>query len=447
MLAMKNHARENRQEMLHRLAQARIRTDSLFDLVRPDALYERPVAERHRLLFYLGHLEAFDWNLFCDRLPGLKAFAPEFDRLFAFGIDPVGDGLPTDGPADWPAVAEIRRYDQRVRTTLDATLMHGLASTDTPAEESAELLLNVAIEHRLMHAETLAYLLNRLLPEHKLRPRHTARIIAPEVAPGLVDIPAGVTTLGRIRDDSHGFGWDNEYDEQPVEVPAFAIDRYPVSNGEYLDFMAAGGYEERAFWSESDWRWRTEQDIDHPAFWIRRGNRWHYRGMFDLLPLPLQWPVYVSHAEASAYTRRAGKNLPTEAQWQRAAYGTPQGGENAYPWGDAPPHAGIGNFDFHGWDPVPVGAFPENRSAFGVAGLLGNGWEWTSTPFAPFTGFRPFTCYPGYSADFFDGRHYVLKGGSARTAACMLRRSFRNWFQPHYPYVYAGFRCVSNQAC
>jgi ergothioneine biosynthesis protein EgtB len=443
MIAANYSARENRPELLSRLAQARIRTDRLFDLVRPDALYERPVAERHRLFFYLGHLEAFDWNLFCDRLPGLKAFAPEFDRLFAFGIDPVGDGLPTDTPADWPAVAEIRRYNQRVRDSLDAALERGLAGAH--AEESPELLLNIAIEHRLMHAETLTYLLNRLSRRQKLRPRDIPRTIAPEVTPGLVDIPAGVTTLGRAR-ENRDFGWDNEYDGQTLDVPSFAIDRYPVSNGEYLDFMAAGGYGERSFWSESDWQWRTEQDINHPAFWIRRDNRWHYRGMFDHVPLPLQWPVYVSHAEASAYVRWAGKSLPTEAQWQRAAYGTPQGGENAYPWGDAPPRAGIGNFDFHGWDPVPVGAFPETRSAFGVAGLLGNGWEWTSTPFAPFTGFRPYPCYPGYSANFFDGRHYVLKGGSARTAACMLRRSFRNWFQPHYPYVYAGFRGVSEQA-
>ncbi len=294
-----------------------------------------------------------------------------------------------------------------------------------------------------MHAETLAYLLHRLPPEQKLRRPCTPRVIAPEVVPSVVEIPAGAVTLGLSRDDGRGFGWDNEYDGHPVEVPAFAIDRYPISNGEYLEFMAAGGYEERALWSESDWRWRTEQHIGHPAFWTRLNNRWYYRGMFELVPLPLQWPVYVSHAEASAYARWAGKALPTEAQWQRAAYGAPDGSERAYPWGDAPPRHGLGNFDFRDWDPVPVGAFPANRSAFGVAGLLGNGWEWTASRFAPFPGFRPFECYPGYSADFFDGRHYVLKGGSARTATCMLRRSFRNWFQPHYPYVYAKFRCVS----
>jgi formylglycine-generating enzyme required for sulfatase activity len=166
--------------------------------------------------------------------------------------------------------------------------------------------------------------------------------------------------------------------------------------------------------------------------------------MFDEVPLPTTWPVYVSHAEATAYTRWAGKALPTEAQWHRAAYGEPGGGERPYPWGHRNPDPSRGNFDLRNWDPTPVDEHPAGRSAFGVDDLLGNGWEWTSTVFGPFPGFEAFPFYPGYSANFFDGRHYVMKGGSARTAACMLRRSFRNWFQPHYPFVYAGFRCVSN---
>jgi ergothioneine biosynthesis protein EgtB len=441
MHAIKEKTSANGQQLLGRLEAARTHTDRLFDMISPDAIYERPVAERHRLVFYLGHLEAFDWNLFRDRMPGLRAFAPEFDRLFAFGIDPLGAGLPSDGAADWPAAATIRRYNQRIRATLDAVLVR--KPKQLSDEETPDLLLNVAIEHRLMHAETLAYLLNRLPLEHKHRPARTPGVPAAEVVPGPVGIPAGCVTLGRARAGGGDFGWDNEYDAHAVEVPAFAIDRHPVTNGEYLAFIAAGGYQEPAFWSEDDWRWRSEHDLAHPAFWIRSGAHWQYRGMFEHLPLPLQWPVYVSHAEASAYARWAGKALPSEAQWQRAAYGTPDGGERTYPWGDAPPHAGSGNFDFQGWDPVPVGACPKNRSAFGVMDLLGNGWEWTSSPFAPFDGFRPFASYPGYSANFFDGRHYVLKGGSARTAACLLRRSFRNWFQPHYPYVYAGFRCVT----
>jgi formylglycine-generating enzyme required for sulfatase activity len=165
--------------------------------------------------------------------------------------------------------------------------------------------------------------------------------------------------------------------------------------------------------------------------------------MFEELPFPANWPAYVSHGEASAYARWAKKSLPTEAQWHRAAYGTPQGTEQAYPWGTGAPDSKPGNFDFRRWDPSPVNAFPDNKSAFGVVGQLGNGWEWTSTPFAPFPGFQAFSYYPGYSANFFDGKHFVIKGGSARSASAFLRRSFRNWFQPHYQYVYAGFRCVS----
>jgi formylglycine-generating enzyme required for sulfatase activity len=166
--------------------------------------------------------------------------------------------------------------------------------------------------------------------------------------------------------------------------------------------------------------------------------------MFEEIPLPLDWPVYVSHAEAAAYARWVGKELPTEAQFHRAAYGTPDGQERQFPWGDGPPEPQRANFNFQRWDPAPVGAYPAGSSAFGVADLVGNGWEWTSSVFAPLAGFQAFPFYPGYSADFFDGKHYVIKGGSARTAARLLRRSFRNWFQPHYPYVYATFRGVSN---
>ncbi len=168
--------------------------------------------------------------------------------------------------------------------------------------------------------------------------------------------------------------------------------------------------------------------------------------MFEDISLPLDWPVYVSQAEATAYAAWAGKALPTEAEWQRAAYGTPEGEERLYPWGPQAPGPKFGNFDFARWNPVPVNAFAEGRSAFGVDGMVGNGWEWTSTEFAPFPGFVPFPFYRGYSADFFDGKHFVMKGGSARTAACMLRRTFRNWFQSRYQYIYTGFRCVSRRS-
>jgi formylglycine-generating enzyme required for sulfatase activity len=167
--------------------------------------------------------------------------------------------------------------------------------------------------------------------------------------------------------------------------------------------------------------------------------------MFGDIQLPMDWPVYVSHAEATAYAKWMGRKLPTEEQFHRAAYATSDSEvERNYPWGDELPESKYGNFDSMHWDPSPVGSYPRGASAHGVHDLVGNGWEWTRTEFKPFPGFTAMPFYPGYSANFFDGKHYVMKGGSPRTAACMLRRSFRNWFQPHYPFVYATFRCVED---
>jgi formylglycine-generating enzyme required for sulfatase activity len=259
----------------------------------------------------------------------------------------------------------------------------------------------------------------------------------------MIDIPAGFATLGIPR-GGDVFGWDNEFEEHSVEVPAFAIDATKVTNGEFLRFVREGGYDDRHLWSAADWAWIKDEKIVHPKLWLKQNDKWSYRTMFEELPLPLDWPVYVSYAEAAAYARFRGMALPTEAQFHRATYGTPHGTECKYPWGDAPPDAASGNFDFERWDPVAVGSYPDGRSAFGLEDTLGNGWEWTSSPFAPYSGFEPFSFYSGYSANFFDGKHFVVKGASPRTAASMLRRSFRNWFQPHYPFVYASFRCVKN---
>ena len=431
-----------RDEWLATLDEARAQTDKLFDLVSDAALYERPIPERHRIVFYMGHLEAFDWNLLRELIPHLHSFHPEFDRLFAFGIDPVGGGLPTDRPEDWPAVAKVHRYNSRIREALDAALERLTFWRSSFEGYSASALMNVAIEHRLMHAETLAYMLHQLPLEQKTRQASPPAYPAQPLNIGMVGIPGGAATLGLPR-DSADFGWDNEYDENTVSVSAFEIDRHKVTNGQYLAFVDAGGYGDRSLWPEAGWNWKTERNMMQPLFWKNRNGRWYCRTMFDELPLPLDWPVYVSHAEAEAYARWAGKKLPTEAQWHRAAYGTPEGSERPFPWGSEAPDRVHGYFQFERWDPAPVNAFPRGDSGFGVAGLMGNGWEWTSSVFGPFEGFQPFPFYPGYSANFFDSNHYVLKGGSTRAAACLLRRSFRNWFQPHYPYLYAGFRCVA----
>ena len=419
-----------KRELASHLREARSRTDELFQIVRPDALYDRPIAERHRIVFYLGHMEAFDWNLICTRTFGLKSFNKEFDHLFAFGIDPTGSDLPGDKPADWPREEQIHWYNRRVRDAVDQCL-------DSASDYQ---IFWAAIEHRLMHAETLAYMLH-WLPCRSKRPEPISfQAGYRQPAYRQIEIPAGTATLGL--DNSEPFGWDNEFGRHVVEVPAFSIDQYKVTNGQFAEFVRAGGYRDRRFWRDAAWEWITETATAHPRFWKQRGGSFICRSMFGDIPFQPSWPVYVSHAEAEAYARWKGKTLPTETQFHRAAFGTLGGVERRYPWGDGVPEPRHGNFNFARWNPSPVDAHPAGISAFGVAGMVGNGWEWTSTVFEPFPGFEPFPFYPGYSANFFDGKHYVMKGGSPRTASLLLRRSFRNWFQAFYPNIYASFRCV-----
>ena len=436
-------------DLLSRMAEARARTDAIFDLLPPNSYYERPIAERHRLIFYLGHLEAFDWNLFSEPL-SLKSDTAEFDKLFAFGIDPVDGGVPSDKPKDWPTITRVEKYNRNIRQRLDDALLHAVKAGALDRGASDGTLLHVAIEHRLMHAETLAYLLHNLAFDKKKAPSRPQPDLRGAPIARRVTIAGGIATLGMSSAQPHAFGWDNEFGEQEIHVPEFSIDAFPVTNAEYTKFVQAGGYQNARHWKSEDWKWKQRAGIEYPHYWsLPHGQRaddpnarWQLRAMFGAIPLPMSWPVYVSQAEASAFAAWAGKKLPTETQWHRAAYGTSQGTERAYPWGDATQSSTQGNFHHRNWDATAVDAHPESASAFGVFDLLGNGWEWTRSEFGPLPGFRAFPFYPGYSANFFDGKHFVMKGGSARTDACMLRRTFRNWFQPHYPYVYTKFRCV-----
>ena len=393
------------------LEEARRRADNVFALISPEGMYARPIPERHRLIFYLGHLEAFDWNQLCRWTLDKSAFHPSFDQIFEAGIDPAVGTVSTDMPSDWPTIEEVKAYNARVRQEVDQVLEH------VPEE-----MVHVAIEHRLMHVETTAYLLHRMDASEKQAPRSAPLSLNGQTpAEEMVQIPEGVAHLGRRREE--GFGWDNEFGEHEVVVPAFAINRYKITNGQYLKFVHEGGVP--------------------PTLWNREGRQWMLATMFQNVPLPLSWPVYVTHQQAQAYADWKGLALPTEAQFHRAGYGTPSGAEQQFPWGIDSVCGTCGNFDFQAWDPKPVTADPQGTSAFGVAQLVGNGWEWTSTPFHPFDGFHPLSTYPGYSARFFDQDHYVVKGGGPQTASRLLRRSFRNWFRQGYPYAHTGFRCVT----
>jgi ergothioneine biosynthesis protein EgtB len=347
-----------------------------------------------------------------------------------------------DARRGWPDRELVQDFAAEAdRQVLDALEHADLDRPGHPLLERAEAAFAI-LEHEAMHQETLLYMWHRLPFEQKQRPPgYTALVDGAVPGAEWIQVPAGRATLGRGRGDLV-FGWDNEQPALTADVAAFSLDRHDVTNAAFLEFIEAGGYRDAQWWRPEDWAWVRAGDIRHPLFWERYDTAWYWRGMFDLIPLPFAWPVYVSHAEASAYARWRGARLPTEAEFQRAAYGMPSGSSRTFPWGEAVPTHEHGALDCATWDPHPAGSHQAGRSAWGVDDLVGNGWEWTSTIFAPFPGFTPTASYPEYSADFFDGEHFVMKGASPATARELVRPTFRNWFRPRYPYVYATFRCA-----
>jgi ergothioneine biosynthesis protein EgtB len=432
-----------------RLRAAWARTDQIFDILTPDAWLAQPISLRHPFVFYVGHLPAFAWNHICGGVLGEPAFNAAYDELFSRGIDPDVDDPSRchdhpDVPSQWPAPSAVLEYRDRVRALVLGAGAAVAERADVHPMAVNDRVFSMVIEHEAMHQETLLYMMQRLdfaakrrpggLPEYALGPGRTG---------GPVDVAAGCARLGAAFDEL-GFGWDNEFGAVDVEVPAFAIDATPVTNAQFLAFVEAGGYRRADLWREDDWAWRRHADLHHPVVWEAREGGLVYRTMFDLLPLDAvaDWPVYVSLAEARAFARWKGGRLPTEAEYQRAAYGDGDAGGGASRPAAIPASA-RGNFDFRHWAPTPVGTHPDVASAFGAHDLIGDGWEWTDTPFAGLPGFEAYIPgYPGYSADFFDGKHFVLKGASWATPAELVRPSFRNWFQAHYPYVFAKLRCA-----
>jgi len=413
-------------------------------MIEPSVYFDRPIALRNPIVFYEGHLSAFNVNTLLKVALGRAGVDERLEELFARGIDPETEAA-AGSNSPWPTRDEVSQYcfaaDSLVRKTLERV---PLSDQSSPCFKNGEAVLGI-LEHEPMHHETLLYMFHRLPHEKKswtrgLLPRSSRFSDAHSPATlREITIPAGQATLGVAADE---FGWDNEYSQHVVEVPSFSIDSLPVTNSQFTEFIEAGGYEDKALWDEEGWEWVTSGKIDHPMFWEARDGIWMWRGMTEFYPLPPDTPVYVTQAEASAYARWQKARLATEAEYHRAAFGTPDGRERLYPWGDEPPEPSHGNFDFQHWDPAPVGCYPDGASAWGVHELVGNGWEWTSTIFDGFEGFLPMASYSNYSVDFFDGRHYVIKGASPVTAKELVRRSFRNWFRGTYPYVYAKFRCV-----
>ena len=450
---------QDRQALVERFRRLRARTRALFALLTPEAYAARPIALRNPLVFYDGHLPAFAVNTLLKRGLGQPGIDEHLETIFARGIDPEDEAraVARGNPA-WPSRAVVQAYAAEADRRIEQALMEAeIDRPDHPLLLGAQAAFAI-LEHEEMHQETLAYLWHQLPYAQKIKPEHymtapprLGNTPPPQRKPrGDVAIPAGPVTMGT--DGRWPFAWDNELSAHVQTVAAFAVDIDNVTNAEMLAFLDAGGYEDARWWREDDWAWVRETGCAHPPFWERveaeagDWGGWATRGMFERVPFQPDWPVYVTWAEAAAFARWRGRRLLTEAEFHRAAYGTPDGQERRYPWGDTMPLRAPSNFDFLRWDPEPVGRRPDAVSAFGVHDLVGNGWEWTADTFAPFPGFTPMASYPEYSAEFFDGEHRVLKGASPVTDRHLVRPGFRNWFRPRYPFVYATFRTARSIA-
>lgn len=422
----------------------RERSRRLFDMIEPEAYETRPIALRNPIVFYEGHQIVFSVNVLLRNALGQAPVDPEFETLFERGIDPESTEE-VDEEMEWPAREQILAYAEEAERRIIDALEH--AELDRPGDPHLEnaRAVWIILEHEAMHHETLMYMFHRLGFSKKRRQGTTALDFpadAPAPERSIIEIPEGPAVIGQT--PGH-FGWDNEFPQRVAQVAAFDCDSHPVTNADYRRFIESGGYEDARWWDDEAWRWKTDELIRAPLFWEKHNGEWYWRGMFELVPLPEAWPVWVSLSEAQAFARWAGRRIMTEEEYHRVAFTGRDGEQLMHPWGNEAPQHEHGNFDFQRWDPAPVDAHPAGASPWGVHDLVGNGWEWTSSPFRPSEGFQPDPNYPLYSTDFFDDRHFVLKGASPVTARELIRSSFRNWFRGNYPYVYAKFRTVASR--
>ncbi len=431
------------------MRQSRERTHQLFDLAREESDLRRSPAEGFRpLLWHLGHVGAFEGYWILQRAKGDPTISARYDEIF----DPIK--TPREDSTNLPPVLEIESYLARVREDV----LRFMSSAD--ARQSDPLLrdgyvFNMVIEHEMQHRETIACLFQLFDPQLKRRPGGenpegengesefaSSDLETQSASTGeMVFVAGGPFEMGSY---GYPFAYDNEGPPRTVELADFRIDRYPVTNADYREFVEAGGYNVRSLWSDAGWEWKEKNNIERPLYWSRAaGDGWREREMFQESALRPRHPVTgVSWHEASAYARFVGKRLPTEAEWEKAAsWDARRQKKRRFSWGDEPARADRANCCFRNWGTTPVNRFPAGRSAYGCCDMTGNVWEWTADTFDAYPGFVAFP-YPEYSELWFDGDHRVLKGGSWATEEPLLRCSFRNFWRPGFRIAFAGFRCA-----
>mmetsp|Transcript_21673 Transcript_21673/g.38482 ORF Transcript_21673/g.38482 Transcript_21673/m.38482 type:complete len:819 (+) Transcript_21673:29-2485(+) len=433
-----------------------------------DGLLNKPIELRHPFIFYKGHIPAFSMAKSLplheqDRIPGFSGSkaeslrAVELADIFERGMDPEIGGNNAGSchrhstvPPVWPSKAEVQEYDDGVREAVRRRI-EGVTGYDRMAL--------LGYEHEVMHQETLMYMAanNEVLEQKK--PTHVnleelfptdlnsplTAMYDPALA-GIAEIPGGENVvLGATPQEEAelGFVWDNEIPHLTIDqVPSFKASKLPVTNGDFLAFVQDGGYSRPELWGGyRDMVNGDDDTISHPVAWLHSQNEdYRVRTLLDGpqdMKIASKWPVICSYAEAEAYCNWLGNGarVMTEAEYSLIFHHEHYKQQDTYARAAL---SGNNNWKYSGV--TPVGSMADATPVFGMSDLVGNGWEWTSTPFEPFPGFVPMEEYSEYSTDFFGHHHNVIKGGSPFTDRQLCRLSLRNWFQGRYRYVWAKFR-------
>jgi iron(II)-dependent oxidoreductase len=393
------------------------------------------------LVWDLGHIAAFEALWLLENVGGEIRFA-EMPGVY----NPFEHPRRERGELPLPSRGELLRSMEYTRSIVLARLEESDVGPSAPPLLRDGYVYRMVAQHESQHQETMLQTLQLKLGAPYAPPRS---VESPSIRPAanegaMVRFPGGDVTVGT---DDQSAAYDNERPRHVVQLAPFWIDVTPVTNGAYLRFVEAGGYQDARFWSADGWRWRCETGVETPKHWQRTGAGWRTRTMDMERPLDLARPVcHVCYFEAEAYARFAEKRLPTEAEWEAAATWEPTVRRaRSFPWGDespTPAHANVGQMAF---DTTPVGTYQRNVSPIGCYGMIGDVWEWTSTDFGGYPGYQSFP-YAEYSEVFFGSEYKVLRGGSWATAPHVARATFRNWDYPIRRQIFSGFRCARDDA-
>ncbi|MEO7085567.1 MAG: ergothioneine biosynthesis protein EgtB [Gemmatimonadaceae bacterium] len=422
------------QTLIDRLDEARRRTWELMaPLSDEDARLQHDVL-MSPIVWDLGHIAGFEELWLLRNLDGPVEFG-EMPGMF----NPFENPRRSRGSLDLPSLAECRALMDEVRArVVDRTASLTLDLSNPLLRDG--YVYSMVLQHEVQHNETILQTLQLKQGAPYAAPR---RYVVPargehiEVG-SMVRFAGGCVRLGT---DDRSAAYDNERPSHLVQIQPFSIDVYPVTNGEYLEFMRDGGYARRELWSDAGWAWVQESNANSPKYWTRDGAGWCVRVMERTSAVDAMHPVcHVCFHEAEAFARFAGKRLPTEAEWETAAsWDSAEGRARVFPWGNEPATPAHANVDQLSFGTAPVGSYEKNWSPLGCYGMIGDVWEWTSSDFAAYPGYQTFP-YPEYSEVFFGPDYKVLKGGSWATRPSAIRNSFRNWDYPIRRQIFSGFR-------